>query len=174
VYTARIESEGHLIKLTEFSVAPRETARPEITLLRRPRRSLVSVTARAIVIRRQINFATDSDEILEQSFGLMEEIADVIMRNPQLTSIEIQGHTDDRGGREHNQDLSQRRADSVRAWLTPARRGGQPAPGHGLWADPAAGPQHHVREPRAQPPRPVRGAVTARAAGCVSPHGWPA
>jgi outer membrane protein OmpA-like peptidoglycan-associated protein len=47
----------------------------------------------------------------------MEEIADVIMRNPQLTSIEIQGHTDDRGGREHNQDLSQRRADSVRAWL---------------------------------------------------------
>jgi OOP family OmpA-OmpF porin len=117
VYTARIESEGHLIKLAEFSVAPRETARPEITLLRRPRRSLVSVTARAIVIRRQINFATDSDEILEQSFGLMEEIADVIMRNPQLTSIEIQGHTDDRGGREHNQDLSQRRADSVRAWL---------------------------------------------------------
>lgn len=118
VYTARVESEGHLIKLTEFSVAPRETARPEITLLRRPRRALVSVTARAIVIRRQINFATDSDEILEQSFGLMEEIADVILRNPQLTSIEIQGHTDDRGGREHNQDLSQRRADSVRAWLT--------------------------------------------------------
>lgn len=118
VYTVRVESDNHLIKLAEFSVAPRETARPEITLLRRPRRSLVQVTARAIVIRRQINFATDSDEILEQSFGLMEEIADVILRNPQLTSIEIQGHTDDRGGRDHNQELSQRRADSVRTWLT--------------------------------------------------------
>ena len=30
---------------------------------------LSQVTARAIVIRRQINFATDSDEILEQSFA---------------------------------------------------------------------------------------------------------
>ena len=47
----------------------------------------------------------------------MEEIADVILRNPQLASIEIQGHTDDRGGREHNEELSQRRADAVRVWL---------------------------------------------------------
>ncbi|MCA9578784.1 MAG: OmpA family protein, partial [Myxococcales bacterium] len=117
VYDARVEADGHLIKLAQFEVVARETARPEITLLRRPRRSLVRVTARAIVIRRQINFATDSDEILEQSFGLMEEIADVILRNPQLASIEIQGHTDDRGGREHNEELSQRRADAVRVWL---------------------------------------------------------
>jgi outer membrane protein OmpA-like peptidoglycan-associated protein len=117
VYSARVEAEGHLIKLAQFEVVARETAQPEITLLRRPRRSLVRVTRRSIVIRRQINFATDSDEILAQSFPLMEEIADVILRNPQLTSIEIQGHTDDRGGRDHNQELSQRRADSVRAWL---------------------------------------------------------
>jgi outer membrane protein OmpA-like peptidoglycan-associated protein len=47
----------------------------------------------------------------------MAEIADVILRNPQLQLIQIQGHTDDRGGGPHNMELSQRRADSVRTWL---------------------------------------------------------
>ena len=116
-YQVRVDSERHLIKLAEITVVARETINPEITLFKRPRRSLVRVTRRAIIIRRQINFATNSDEILERSFPLMEEIADVLIRNPQITRVEIQGHTDNRGGRDHNQELSQRRADAVRAWL---------------------------------------------------------
>ncbi|MCA9857522.1 MAG: OmpA family protein [Dehalococcoidia bacterium] len=116
-YTARIESENYLIRVESFEVRAREEATPQITLIARPRLSLVRVSGRQIVIRRQVNFATDSSEILADSNALLTEIADVIMRHPEVAVIEIQGHTDNRGGRQHNQDLSQRRAEAVRDWL---------------------------------------------------------
>lgn len=119
-YNVRIEAEGFLISTGTFSVAPRETAQPEFTVITRPTRSLVTVRAREIIIRRQVNFATDSAEILPDSIPLLTEIADVLLRNPDIRRVEIQGHTDNRGGREHNMDLSQRRADAVRDWLIAA------------------------------------------------------
>lgn len=119
-YTARVEAEEYLIKQDAFEVRARETASPEITLIPRPRRSLVQIRARAITIRRQVNFATDSADILPDSSQLLSEIADVILRHPELRRVEIQGHTDNRGGAAHNQDLSQRRAEAVRDWLVRA------------------------------------------------------
>ncbi len=81
------------------------------------RHSLVEIEETEVRILEQILFAFDSDEILEASFGLMGQIAASVRDNPQLTRIEIQGHTDNQGLAEHNSDLSQRRADSVKAWL---------------------------------------------------------
>lgn len=119
-YTLRAQAENYLIKQENVEVRARETAQPEITLIPQPRRPLVHVRARQITIRRQVNFATDSADILPESNALLSEIADVILRNPELTKIEIQGHTDNRGGAEHNQQLSQRRAEAVRDWLVRA------------------------------------------------------
>jgi outer membrane protein OmpA-like peptidoglycan-associated protein len=119
-YTARVESEAHFIRQDGFEIRPRETAQPNIVLIARPSRPLVSVSRRQITIRRQVNFATDSAEILPDSDALLSEVADVILRHPEITQIEIQGHTDNRGSHDHNMDLSQRRADSVRDWLVRA------------------------------------------------------
>lgn len=119
-YTARVDSEGYLITQESFEVRPRETATPEITVVARPRRSLISVRAREIIIRRQVNFATDSAEILPDSTPLLSEIADALLRNPGIRRVEIQGHTDSSGEDAHNMDLSQRRADAVRQWLIDA------------------------------------------------------
>lgn len=116
-YTARIEAEGFLIKLATFDVRPRETTNAEITVVARPRRASVTVNRREIQIRRQINFTTNSDTIDPTSFPLLAEIADVMIHNPQILKIEIQGHTDNVGGNEHNMALSQGRADAVRVWL---------------------------------------------------------
>jgi outer membrane protein OmpA-like peptidoglycan-associated protein len=55
---------------------------------------------------------------MDDSTALMEEVADVMNRNPDIKKIEIQGHTDNTGTREHNQTLSEQRATSVREWLT--------------------------------------------------------
>lgn len=133
-YTARIEAEGYLIKLEQFTVVARQTATPQIQLVPRPRRSLVQVNRREIIIRQQINFATDSAEILPTSTALMTEIADVLMRHPELRLLEIQGHTDNTGQAAHNMDLSQRRAEAVRTWLVGAGVGGErlQAQGYGV------------------------------------------
>lgn len=116
-YEVRVDAENYLIKMDRVEVAPREQATPTITLVERPRNALVRVRRRDIQIRRKINFATNSAEILPSSEPLMMEIADVLIRNPQLTRIEIQGHTDNRGSRARNMELSQQRAEAVRDWL---------------------------------------------------------
>ena len=116
-YTARVEADAYFIATSSFDIAARGTATPTVTVVARPRRSLVQLRDRELVIRRQVNFATDSADILPDSAGLLAEVADVLMRHPELAAIEIQGHTDNRGGAEHNLDLSQRRADAVRDWL---------------------------------------------------------
>jgi outer membrane protein OmpA-like peptidoglycan-associated protein len=117
-YTARVEADAYFIATSSFDIAARGTATPTVTVVARPRRSLVQLRDRELVIRRQVNFATDSADILPDSAGLLAEVADVLMRHPELSAIEIQGHTDNRGGAEHNLDLSQRRADAVREWLS--------------------------------------------------------
>lgn len=119
-YTARIDAEGFLLTQESFEVRARETASPQITVIARPRRSLVSLRAREIIIRRQVNFATDSAEILPDSTALLTEIADTLLRHPEIRRVEIQGHTDSNGDDAHNMDLSQRRADAVRDWLVRA------------------------------------------------------
>lgn len=116
-YSARVDAEGFLINQETFEVRPREAAQPEIVIITRPRRSLVSLRAREIIIRRQVNFATNMAEILPDSTPLLSEIADVLLRNPDIRRVEIQGHTDSNGDDAHNMDLSQRRADAVREWL---------------------------------------------------------
>ncbi|MEM1414854.1 MAG: carboxypeptidase regulatory-like domain-containing protein [Myxococcota bacterium] len=116
-YTARVEAEGYLIKLDNFTVAPDGETNPNLVLIPRPARALVNVQRTQIRIRRRINFATASAEILDSSLPLMNEIADVLLRNPQITRVEIQGHTDDRGNNSVNRRLSQNRAQAVLDWL---------------------------------------------------------
>ena len=58
-------------------------------------------------------FATDKDIILPRSFPLLGVVRDVLVAQPEIAKVEIQGHTDNTGSDAHNQDLSQRRAVSV-------------------------------------------------------------
>ena len=116
-YRVRVDADGYLIKLTEVQIVAREVADPAIVLVAQPRRPSVTIRGRTLQIRRRINFVTNSAEISDSSTPLLTEIADVIIRNPNLRSIEIQGHTDNRGGATRNRELSQQRADAVRTWL---------------------------------------------------------
>lgn len=73
----------------------------------------VHVEADRITIDRHINFELDSDVILTESNELLDHIADTIQHHPQITAMQIVGHTDAAGGPAHNQQLSERRAAAV-------------------------------------------------------------
>src|SRR5277367_3227487 len=64
----------------------------------------------------RVHFATDKDVILPESDEVLDVAVATLKKHPNLV-IEIDGHTDNTGGAQHNLDLSQRRAESVMAYL---------------------------------------------------------
>ncbi len=79
--------------------------------------SKAEVTQERIEIRESVYFETGKDVIKTESYGLLDDVAAIVVAHPELTSIRIEGHTDSRGGSADNLDLSQRRADSVKRYL---------------------------------------------------------
>ena len=71
-----------------------------------------------IVINDKIFFEYNKATIKEESFDLLNELAQVIQSNPQILKIEIQGHTDSKGSKRYNKKLSSNRAKSVLTYLT--------------------------------------------------------
>lgn len=78
----------------------------------------VSVTADLNELPK-VQFATASDEILAASFGDLDAAA-ALINDAGDVQIEVQGYTDIQGPADANLDLSQRRAEAVRAYLVEA------------------------------------------------------
>lgn len=81
----------------------------------------VRVTTGEIVILRQVQFkfgqASINQTIDPVSDDLLTEVRDVILQHPEIKVIEVQGHADDVGSAEVNQQLSEERANAVKTWL---------------------------------------------------------
>ena len=80
-----------------------------------------------------INFDTDSDVIRDESKPTLDKVVAVLKQQPEW-KLTIEGHTDSSGGDAHNQQLSQKRADSVRAYLVAAGIGAERLTAHGMGA----------------------------------------
>jgi outer membrane protein OmpA-like peptidoglycan-associated protein len=76
----------------------------------------IVVTQEKIELKQKIFFDTNKATIQPRSFGLLDEIGSVLKSRPTMT-VRIEGHTDSRGKRAHNMQLSQARAESVRQHL---------------------------------------------------------
>lgn len=78
---------------------------------------VVEVESDRIRVRGNVQFETASAQIQKASYGLLDEVAKVLVKNPNLGPVIIEGHTDNRGGAQYNKDLSFRRARSVEDYL---------------------------------------------------------
>jgi outer membrane protein OmpA-like peptidoglycan-associated protein len=79
--------------------------------------ALAEIKAGKIDIHEKVFFDTNKATVQSRSFGLLDDVAKLIVANPNVGRIRIEGHTDDRGGAELNRRLSQARADAVRDYL---------------------------------------------------------
>ena len=79
--------------------------------------------ARAVVSREKIEildkvfFDTNKTTIKEESFPLLDDVAELLVEHTDITLIRVEGHTDARGSASSNRRLSQGRASSVRQYL---------------------------------------------------------
>ena len=70
-----------------------------------------------IYIKDRVEFEVDSAKLLAESNKVLDFVADVMKKNPDIKVVEVQGHTDASGKASRNQTLSQQRAESVRTYL---------------------------------------------------------
>ena len=104
-------AEGYQPERVKTTVEP--GARVEVTL----RKSRVEVRDDMVVILDKVFFELDSAVLKAESVRILDDVAATLMSHPELTLIEVQGHTDDQGADEYNIGLSQRRAETVRNYL---------------------------------------------------------
>lgn len=78
-----------------------------------------------IIITQKIHFEFDRANIRPISYPILDDVANLLLKNPQVRLVRIEGHTDWIGSDQYNQTLSEARANSVRDYLI--RKGVAPA-----------------------------------------------
>jgi outer membrane protein OmpA-like peptidoglycan-associated protein len=107
----------------DLDIEPGQTSLVIIEVVMHPAKT--EVVAQEIKILQQVNFDFNQSTIKADSFPLLDEVANVLLANPQIKKVEVQGHTDDVGSDSFNLELSQKRVDAVVAYLV----------AHGVTAD---------------------------------------
>lgn len=69
-----------------------------------------------LIMPGNITFATDSDRVAPSFYPVLDSVAKVLMKFDR-TQVAVEGYTDSTGSFEYNQQLSERRANSVARYL---------------------------------------------------------
>jgi outer membrane protein OmpA-like peptidoglycan-associated protein len=116
-YLVEAEAPGYLIRGRRLTLVEGETASFDFVLRPIPRVKTAELTRSEVTITQQLQFEFNQAAILPNSFFILDEVVDVLIRNPQVRQVRIEGHTDDVGGQEFNQTLSENRALAVVKYL---------------------------------------------------------
>lgn len=77
---------------------------------------LLPIESGSRLVLNNIVFDFDSDKLSPESETELDKVASVLLDNKGF-NVEIQGHTDNQGSEDYNKKLSNRRAESVKAYL---------------------------------------------------------
>ena len=111
-YALSIEMPGFLFHSESFALASQLPERAfELDVALQP------VQSGANIALRNVFFDTDSDVLKTTSFSELEKVYLFLMANPQV-KVRFEGHTDNTGNPQYNKQLSKKRADSVKKFLT--------------------------------------------------------
>lgn len=77
----------------------------------------VTVGEKKLELKDKVYFDTGKSSIKSESFSLLDEVAAVLNDHPEVKGIQVEGHTDNKGGVALNKKLSKARAEAVKAYL---------------------------------------------------------
>ncbi|WIG93798.1 OmpA family protein [Myxococcus sp. SDU36] len=81
-----------------------------------PQYEKVVIQRDKLELKEKLYFAWDDAQLLDASFPLLDEVAQALKDNPGF-KVQVEGHTDSSGADDHNQALSERRAQAVLNYL---------------------------------------------------------
>jgi outer membrane protein OmpA-like peptidoglycan-associated protein len=110
-------SSGYGVDTVSMNVGRGETR--EYTAVLHPDAPVarVDVGSDQLHLSEKIFFDLNAATIQPDSYGLLDELATVLLAHPEIGRVQIEGHTDNRGPSRLNRTLSQKRAAAVRAYL---------------------------------------------------------
>ena len=115
-YTLTASAEGHLAQTRDVQVQAGGKLVVTFDLIPAPKKVLVIFKGDKIEILQQVRFATGKSTILPESFNLLQQVVDAIIKN-NVRRVRVEGHTDNRGEKPANQVLSEDRARAVKEYL---------------------------------------------------------
>jgi outer membrane protein OmpA-like peptidoglycan-associated protein len=118
-YVLEVTATGYLAQTRQLQVPPNAEMPVSFELAREPKRQLVIVREDRIEILQQVHFATGKAIIMGDSFSLLDQVVDAIVRH-NLKRVRVEGHTDNQGGAEYNLRLSAARSKAVIEYLAHA------------------------------------------------------
>ncbi len=80
-------------------------------------KQLVVITRERLVIKDKVYFETNKATLAKKSNTLLDQIGAIVVGHEEIRLLQIEGHTDNSGVPEQNLQLSQDRADAVKAYL---------------------------------------------------------
>jgi outer membrane protein OmpA-like peptidoglycan-associated protein len=90
-YAFKVDAIGYLMRTSSLTLAARGSASPEVMLSARPTPGKVSLQGNQIRINAQFKFMPNSSEPHPSASPLIAELADLLLRNPQINRIRIEG-----------------------------------------------------------------------------------
>ena len=108
IFTLIIFTACSSVQVTEEAVADQSVAGVSITSK--------STATRAVLANAVVYFEYDQFNLTSKSIQALKGVTELMKRNAKIT-ISIEGHADERGTREYNLALGQRRSESVANYL---------------------------------------------------------
>ncbi len=116
-YTVDVVANGYLSKPRQMQVTAGQLQTLDVQLRKKPKVSHVSLGKGEIILKGVIHFDTNGTDVKPDSSQLLDEVIDILVANPQIKRVRIEGHTDNRGVPAKNVELSKGRARSVMSYL---------------------------------------------------------
>jgi outer membrane protein OmpA-like peptidoglycan-associated protein len=124
-YSMEVVATGYLAKQRPVAVTPGSVQSVDVVLTKKPPVSHVKLAKDQITVKGVVHFGTNDAQLQPDGEQLLDEVADVLIRHPELKRVRVDGHTDNRGNAQHNLELSKARAAAVVTYLV--KQGVDPA-----------------------------------------------
>ncbi|MFB6262469.1 MAG: carboxypeptidase regulatory-like domain-containing protein [Bradymonadaceae bacterium] len=116
-YTVAATSSDYIAAGRDLSLKAEESVELTLQLTPAPDSTLATVEQKKIAVEERVAFESGEAKLTDDSKLILDKVAGLLFKHPEIAKVQVQGHTDDVGSEEANMKLSRKRAEAVVSYL---------------------------------------------------------